>query len=110
MEGHSLNGMLSFTTSSSPSERIGTSRTTPSPSPPPPLVAHPPTVATPPVPPFPPLLLIPKEEEEEEEENCSNKRKNSSMVWDHFIKMKNVDGSMRKSGRAKCKYCPHLSR
>ncbi|KAL6138725.1 hypothetical protein ACLB2K_064004 [Fragaria x ananassa] len=93
MEGHSLNGMSSFTPSSSPSESIGTSRTTPSPSPPPPLVAPPPVVATPSVPPFPPLLLI---LEEEEEEGCSNKRKNnSSMVWYYFIKMKNVDEIMR---------------
>ncbi|KAL6199843.1 hypothetical protein ACLB2K_029625 [Fragaria x ananassa] len=111
MEGHSLNGMSSFTPSSSPSESIGTSLTTPSSSPPPPLVAPPPVVATPPVPPvppFPPLLLIPEEEEEEEEEEegCSNKWKNNSMVWDHFVKMKNVDGSMRKPGRAMCKYCP----
>ncbi|KAL6129244.1 hypothetical protein ACLB2K_072597 [Fragaria x ananassa] len=28
------------------------------------------------------------------------------MVWDHFVKMKNVDGSLRKPGRAKCKYYP----
>ncbi|KAL6144573.1 hypothetical protein ACLB2K_055265 [Fragaria x ananassa] len=104
MEGHSLNGMSSFTPSSSPSKSTGTSRTTLSPSPPPP----PPSVAPPPVPPFPPLLHIPEEEEEEEEEEgCSNKRKNISMVWDHFVKMKNVDGSMRKPGRAKCKYYPH---
>ncbi|KAL6185527.1 hypothetical protein ACLB2K_041660 [Fragaria x ananassa] len=90
--GHSLNSMSSFMPSSSPSESIRTSRTTPSPSPPPPLVAPPSVVATPPVPLFPPLLLIP----EEEEECCSNKRKNSSMVWEHFVKMKNVDGSMRR--------------
>ncbi|KAL6200180.1 hypothetical protein ACLB2K_029962 [Fragaria x ananassa] len=47
MEGHSLNGMSSFTLSSSPSESIETSRITPSPSSPPPLVAPPPVVATP---------------------------------------------------------------
>ncbi|KAL6209315.1 hypothetical protein ACLB2K_020257 [Fragaria x ananassa] len=43
---------------------------------------------------------------EKEEEGCSNKRKNNSMVWDRFVKVENVDVSMRKSGRAKCKYCP----
>ncbi|KAL6219553.1 hypothetical protein ACLB2K_007312 [Fragaria x ananassa] len=103
MERHSMNGMSSFTPSSSPSKSTKTSRTTPSLSSPPPLVAPPPMVATSQVPLFRPLLLNP---EEEEEGDCSNKRKNSSMVWDHFIKMKNVDGSMRKPGRAKCKYCP----
>lgn len=34
------------------------------------------------------------------------KRKNQSEVWDHFVKLKNPDGTKVAKPRAKCKYCP----
>lgn len=34
------------------------------------------------------------------------KRKNSSVVWEHFTKLTNPDGSKMEKPRAKCNYCP----
>ncbi|XP_040369412.1 uncharacterized protein LOC112187027 [Rosa chinensis] len=49
---------------------------------------------------LPPLPPLP------EDDDGTSKRKNSSIVWQHFEKMKNPDGSWVKPARSKCKYCP----
>ncbi|KAK9910678.1 hypothetical protein M0R45_034630 [Rubus argutus] len=60
-----------------------------------------PTQATPtPVPPAPPS--VPAEALPE----LDAKRKNQSLAWEHFTRMKNPDGSQMARPRAKCNYCP----
>ncbi|KAK9935412.1 hypothetical protein M0R45_022515 [Rubus argutus] len=51
-----------------------------------------------PVPPAPPSV--------DAEDLADAKRRNQSLAWDHFTKMKNPDGSQLAKPRAKCNYCP----
>ena len=65
--------------------------------PPPPAVASAPAAPPAPAPSSEPSLTT--------EGECV-KRKNQSEVWDHFVKLKNPNGTKVAKPRAKCKYCP----